>query len=168
MSQENVELARRAYEAFNLGDSKGMVADFAPAFEYVSTGAIPGVRGVYRGSEGLLEFAGWPWDQFENPHVEILRLIEAGDRVLAEVVLRGRGEQSGVEVSWDVWNPRTTETAGSSTGRHSRARKKAAADPRRSTDAAARPSSGGVAPGGHRTPSKLGPSPTVGRNLRAA
>jgi ketosteroid isomerase-like protein len=47
MSQENVELVRRAYEEFNRGDSKGMVADFAPAFEYVSTGAIPGVRGVY-------------------------------------------------------------------------------------------------------------------------
>lgn len=99
-----MELVRRAYKAFNLGDSSAMVADFAPAFEYVATGAIPGVRGVYRGSEGLLEFAGWLGDQFENPRIEIAKLIEAGDRVLAEVVLRGRGKQSGVEVSWDVWN----------------------------------------------------------------
>jgi ketosteroid isomerase-like protein len=99
-----VELARRAYEAFNRGDSKGMVADLAPAFEYVPTGAIPGVRGVYRGSEGFLDFARWLWDQFENPRIEVLKLTEAGDRVLAEVILRGRGKQSGVEVSWDVWN----------------------------------------------------------------
>ena len=54
MSQENVELVRRGYEANNRGDPEGMVADFAPTFEYVSTGAIPGMRDVYRGPEGYL------------------------------------------------------------------------------------------------------------------
>ncbi len=49
MSRENVEMARRAYEAFNRGDREGMVADFAPNFEYVTTGTIPGARGAYRG-----------------------------------------------------------------------------------------------------------------------
>ena len=34
----------------------------------------------------------------------IHELVEAGDRVLAAVALRGRGKQSGVEASWDVWN----------------------------------------------------------------
>ena len=29
MSQENVEIVRRAFEAFNRGDSEGMVADIA-------------------------------------------------------------------------------------------------------------------------------------------
>ena len=35
MSQENVEIMRRAYAAFNRGDIDGMVADVAPDFEYV-------------------------------------------------------------------------------------------------------------------------------------
>ena len=35
--------------------------------------------------------------------LEIGELIEAGDQVLAELTLRGRGKQSGVEASWDVW-----------------------------------------------------------------
>lgn len=48
MSQENVEAARRGYEAFNRADLEGMVADFAPTFEYFTTGAIPGITGVYR------------------------------------------------------------------------------------------------------------------------
>jgi ketosteroid isomerase-like protein len=30
MSEENVEVVRRGYEAFNRGDLDGMVADFAP------------------------------------------------------------------------------------------------------------------------------------------
>ena len=103
MSQENVELARRAYEAFNRGDLDGMVADFAPTFEYASTGAIPGAGGAYRGADGMREFLGWLWNEFESPRAEVGELIEAGDQVLAELTLRGRGKQSGVEASWDVW-----------------------------------------------------------------
>jgi ketosteroid isomerase-like protein len=49
MSEENVEVVRRGYEALNRGDFDGMVADFAPTFEYVATGAIPGFASVYRG-----------------------------------------------------------------------------------------------------------------------
>jgi ketosteroid isomerase-like protein len=39
MSEENVEIVRRGYEAFSRGDLEGMVADFAPTFEYASMGA---------------------------------------------------------------------------------------------------------------------------------
>jgi ketosteroid isomerase-like protein len=49
MSQENVEIVRRGYEAFNKGDLEGMVASFAPDFEYVASGAIPDADGIYRG-----------------------------------------------------------------------------------------------------------------------
>ncbi|HEY6670999.1 MAG TPA: hypothetical protein VIZ91_00715 [Solirubrobacterales bacterium] len=41
MSEENVEIARRGYEAFNKGDPDGMVVNFAPNFEYVTTGESP-------------------------------------------------------------------------------------------------------------------------------
>ena len=40
MSQENVEMVRRGYDAYNRGDPEGMVADFAPTFEW-STTATP-------------------------------------------------------------------------------------------------------------------------------
>jgi ketosteroid isomerase-like protein len=92
MSEENVEIARRGYEAFNKGDPDGMVANFAPNFEYVTTGGIPGVDAVYRGPEGLTEFVGWMWGEFEEPRIEVHELTEAGNQVLAEVTLRGRGQ----------------------------------------------------------------------------
>ncbi len=44
------------------------------------------------------------WNQFENPRVEIRELLEARGQVLASVTLRGRGKQSGVEASWDIWH----------------------------------------------------------------
>jgi ketosteroid isomerase-like protein len=53
MSQENVEIARRAYEAFNRGDLDNLVADFAPTFEYVTTGAVPGAGGRLSGARGV-------------------------------------------------------------------------------------------------------------------
>jgi ketosteroid isomerase-like protein len=56
MSQENLEVVRRAYEAFNRGDFDGVVADFTPDFEYVASGVIPGVRGVYEGPDGYRRF----------------------------------------------------------------------------------------------------------------
>jgi ketosteroid isomerase-like protein len=49
MSEENVEIVRRGYEAFSRGDLEGMVADFAPTFEYASMGAS---------RQGALEAAG--------------------------------------------------------------------------------------------------------------
>ena len=109
MSQENVEIARRAYEAFNRGDLQAMVADLAPNFEYATTGAIPGMTGVYRGGAGILGFLEWIWSEFERPSMEVHELVDAGDQVMAAVTLRGRGKQSGVGTSWDVWHVWTME-----------------------------------------------------------
>jgi uncharacterized protein len=97
-------LARRAYEAFNRGDLDGMVANFAPTFEYVPTGAIPGAGDMYRGPEGWKEFVRWFMGEFENARVEVHELTEAGDQVLVSLTLQGRGRQSGVEAGWDVWH----------------------------------------------------------------
>lgn len=104
MSRENVEIVRRAYEAFNRGDPEGLVADLARDFDYVTTGTIPGAGGVYRGPEGFRQFMQWFSDAFDNPRVELHELIEADDQVLAALTLRGDGKQSGVAASWDVWH----------------------------------------------------------------
>jgi ketosteroid isomerase-like protein len=109
MSQENVEIVRRGYDAFNRGDLEAMAADFASNFEYVTTGAVPGMTGVYQGPEGLAEFLEWMRSEFESPRIDVRELSEAGDQVLAAVTLGGRGKQSGVEASWDIWHLWTVE-----------------------------------------------------------
>jgi ketosteroid isomerase-like protein len=103
MSEENVEIVRRAYEAFNRGDLDGMVADFAPEFEYVASGAVPGTRGVHPGTEGFRQYTEGFWGEFDDAQIEVHELTEARDQVLASVTFRGRGKQSGVEASWDIW-----------------------------------------------------------------
>jgi uncharacterized protein len=106
MSEENVEVMRRAIEAFNGAlnrrDPDAMDAYLAPTFEYVATGAVPGTGGVYRGLEGMREFLGW-LDEFSGARAEINELIDAEDQVLVGWTVRGRGKQSGVESGWHFW-----------------------------------------------------------------
>ena len=52
MSQENVEMMRRAYEAYNRGDIDGGLSDFAPDCRYTAAGTIPDRTGVFHGREG--------------------------------------------------------------------------------------------------------------------
>jgi ketosteroid isomerase-like protein len=112
MSEENVELVRWAYEVFNREafnrDDRGafeglLVANLAPEFEYVPTGAVPGLSGRYEGVDGFLEFVDTLFGEFENVRIEINELIDLGDQVLASITQQGRGRQSGVEVNWAMW-----------------------------------------------------------------
>jgi ketosteroid isomerase-like protein len=103
MSEENVEIVRQAYEAFNRGDIERAVANIAPDFEYVSTGVIPGTEEVYRGPEGLRRFLEGFWAEFDDAQAEINETIEADDLVLVLLTLRGRGKRSGAEAGWSIF-----------------------------------------------------------------
>ena len=104
MSEENVEVVRRGYAAFNRGDIDDIVADVAPDFEYVPpAGVIPGVIGVYRGPDGFKQWSGAFWGEFDDAHIEVHEFVDAGDQVLATLTVRGRGKQSGAESSWTLW-----------------------------------------------------------------
>jgi ketosteroid isomerase-like protein len=103
VSRPNVEIVRRAYEAFNRGELDSTLAAGATTFEYVATGVIPGAEGIYRGREEYRAFLERWWGEFEDPKVDVHELIDAGDRVLASVTFRGRGKLSGVEASWSLW-----------------------------------------------------------------
>ena len=89
MSQENVDMVRRAFEAFNRGNRDAAVADVAPDFEYVASGAIPGATGNYRGPEGFKRFTEWLLDQFDDVRVDLTEVIEAGDQVVVRTTSRG-------------------------------------------------------------------------------
>jgi ketosteroid isomerase-like protein len=103
MSRENVEIVRRAYEAFNRGDLEAVVADAAPDAEYVTSGTIPGAGGVFRGPAGFRQFISWIWEEFDDARVEVHEFIEADDQVLVSQTNRGRGKRSGAETSWSIW-----------------------------------------------------------------
>ena len=96
-------MVRRRVDAYNRGDVEAVVTDFASDFEYVPSGTLPGGRDVHQGPEGYTRFIGWLRDEFEDARLDPNDVIDAGDRVLASVTIRGRGRQSGAATSWDLW-----------------------------------------------------------------
>ena len=97
MSEANLELARRAFDAFDAGDLDALVALCHPEFELRTSGVYPGLKPVYRGPQGLREF--WrDWAElWEELVLEVEDLQAEDDRVLALVTFRARGRE-GIEV----------------------------------------------------------------------
>src|SRR5512133_758206 len=100
MSGENVEIVRRGYAAFERGDLESMLADVAPGL--VAYRAEP-EGATFHGPDGLLEaIADWT-EGFDEFRASADGFIDAGDRVVARMHQRARGQASGVEVEADFW-----------------------------------------------------------------
>jgi uncharacterized protein len=110
MSGENVEIVRRAFEAWNSGDPEAAIALLDPDIEWRLPPNFPDAQ-AWHGRDavvqGLTGVAG-AWDEFR---VDVQELIDAGDRVLALVRFHGRGaitglDLGGVSVDGQVWTIR--------------------------------------------------------------
>jgi ketosteroid isomerase-like protein len=107
MSAENVEVVRRAIDAFSRGDAGAFAALTTPEVEWTTgLGAIEGE--TFRGWEGVETYFGRlssAWDSFEFLAAEYRDL---GDVVLVLGRLEGRGRGGGVPVDspvgavWDL------------------------------------------------------------------
>jgi ketosteroid isomerase-like protein len=97
VSQENVEIVRRMYEASYGGDAEGALSYFDPNVLVDTSSARPdGVIG--KGHEHLIAtIGGWvdAWDEWRE---EIEEMRDLGDRVYVVATQRGRGKGSGIEV----------------------------------------------------------------------
>ena len=97
MSQENVEIVRRMYDAFHDGDVDGALSHFDPDVLVDASKARPDV-GIGRGREHVnAVVTSWmaAWEEWRE---EIEEMRDLGSRVLVLSVQRGRGKGSGVEV----------------------------------------------------------------------
>jgi ketosteroid isomerase-like protein len=104
MSQENVELAQRAVDAFNLRDVDAFVTLLSPEVVFEENPVVPGLRDVYRGRAEVREWIEAVLEVFENLQVEVVELTELGDDgVFAETVSMARGTASGVPVEFRFW-----------------------------------------------------------------
>jgi ketosteroid isomerase-like protein len=96
MPNENVEMVRWIYDAFNRGDIEAAFEHVSPDFE-----GIPDERdlaGPVRGRENVRRVVEEWNDFFAESRVRPERFFEAGDQVIAFVRNTGRGRGSGVEL----------------------------------------------------------------------
>ena len=97
MSQENVEIVRRAYEVFNPREFS-RVPDFIAPDIVVDLSRNVFNPATFRGYEGVEQVVNAVDDAWDNFRFEPEELIDAGDRVVAVVKLSGKVKGSGVPV----------------------------------------------------------------------
>jgi ketosteroid isomerase-like protein len=102
MSQENVEIARRVYAAWNSDDWEPALAFFAEDVVWTPAREDPDPE-PHRGRAGVRRF--WAqWEElFDNINIEAEELIELGDRVVSRLHVTGTGKGSGISVDQRVY-----------------------------------------------------------------
>ena len=106
MSVGNIELVRLAVEAANHRDVATLDAIWSEQAEFHSTFAASEGR-VFRGRQGIRDYFATLGEVFDDMHVDIEEITEAGeDRLIVVVRVTGRGTGSGANVeqrNGQVW-----------------------------------------------------------------
>jgi ketosteroid isomerase-like protein len=98
MADSNLDVVRRLFERFEEGGIEAAMEFFSEDFVAVIPAEMSAEPDVYEGHAGVRRY----WGAFEgmiaDVRYELIRLVPAGDKVIAEIRLSGRGEISGIEV----------------------------------------------------------------------
>ncbi|MCW3032233.1 MAG: uncharacterized protein QOK19_472 [Solirubrobacteraceae bacterium] len=97
MSQQNVENARMAIEAFNRGDRETAFERSHPDIEWVVARQHPSAT-THRGPEAIAAYLREWQEAVDQLEFRIERAVDAGDAVVTIGKLRGVGVQSGAEI----------------------------------------------------------------------
>jgi ketosteroid isomerase-like protein len=101
MSDENVKVVRRIYDAWLAGDYETVLAQYDPEIRLNPDpeASWVGIDEDYFGHEGVRRYLRAVYEAFEDYRPEIEQLIDVDeDRVLTLAVEHGRGRGSGAEV----------------------------------------------------------------------
>jgi ketosteroid isomerase-like protein len=110
VSAENVELVREALDAFLAGDVERSLEFAHPDIVTFRAPPLPDSQ-TYLGREGVVQtWEDWTAD-FEDFEMDVGEFVDAGDRVVVDIVQRGRGRSSGVPVEGRFWLVYTLEEA---------------------------------------------------------
>ena len=104
MSDENLELARRSFEAWGARDAEWFVENTTEEFEFVPAiiAGVEGQGGAVRGADAIRQFFAdldEPWESFVVDEGEYR---EVDDQVVCVGRLRAKGRGSGVELDQET------------------------------------------------------------------
>ena len=102
MSQKNVEVVRRLFEAHARNDLDAIRELYHPSIEWKDVSGLWGDWGTRRGRDGVREgFASW-FKAFEDVTFTAEDYLDAGEHVVVATRIRGRGRGSGLEVDQPI------------------------------------------------------------------
>jgi ketosteroid isomerase-like protein len=95
MSEENVEVVRRALDAFAANDVEGLLQVVDPEIKFEPHLAM--VEGNYKGHDGVREFMTDAFETLRVTGIDHWESRDLGDRVLAVGSFHFYGRESGIE-----------------------------------------------------------------------
>ena len=101
MSQENVELSYRAFDAFTRRDLDALLVLVDDDVEVYSR-LVP-LEGAYHGRDGVRRWCQNLIDAFPDWNPEPVEVRDLGDATVGEVRYRGHGGESGAPVDQVIW-----------------------------------------------------------------
>jgi ketosteroid isomerase-like protein len=109
MSRENVEIARRGYEAYNR-DGPYAILDFLhPDIVWGTPEQDMNPAGTFQGHAGVRQFLDEFFEVFENAEIEPEEFIDSGERVVVPFRFKAKARASGIEFEehWvHIWSLR--------------------------------------------------------------
>jgi hypothetical protein len=103
MSEENVERARQAYQAFNRRDQETFLALMDEEVEAESR--LVAMEGAYHGHEGIRRWWNDFLGVFPDYTIEVQEMRDLGEVILTRFQARGAGAGSGAPLLDPVWQP---------------------------------------------------------------
>jgi ketosteroid isomerase-like protein len=103
MSRENMDLARRTYDAFNRRDLDALLALTHPEVEVESR--LVAVEGGYHGHEGVRRWWNDFLGMFPDYTIEVESLRDLGDVTFAQLRGRGHAAASDTPLAESFWQP---------------------------------------------------------------
>jgi ketosteroid isomerase-like protein len=100
MSEENMEIVRRSYAAYDSGGLDAVAEFWHPEIEWRAVEGYPDDVGLIRGPDELRQYLRQWEETFDAARTEIEELTEAGDEVVAQ--LRGVGRMKGSDAEIDI------------------------------------------------------------------
>jgi ketosteroid isomerase-like protein len=102
VSQQNVKLTRRAFQAFNDRDLDALLVGLHDEVEAFPR--LAALEGGYRGHDGVRRWWAHLLGAFRDFHVEILEVRDLGEFIVLALRLRGHGAESDTPLDARVWH----------------------------------------------------------------
>jgi ketosteroid isomerase-like protein len=107
MSEERIEVARRAYLAFNSGGVEAILEFLDPEIEWRMWEQFSREPRIFHGHAGVREVLSLFQENYDNFSAEPTEYIEATEAVIVPVRLKGKAKGTGEETAFDlvhVWS----------------------------------------------------------------
>ena len=108
MTDDNIEIVKRGFEALDSGGVEAMIELLDPDFEATVPPELSVEPDTYRGHEGMRRYFA-AFEGLEDVRFEFVEAVAAGDKVVVTMILRAKGTDTGIPVEQlghQVWTIR--------------------------------------------------------------